>query len=288
MKAASPRGDGWGLGVRRQYLEACHLYAQYSLSDTLKPWLETVNNYERRLAKVKQEERRSEAPTRGRTSTGQYRSRIPLPPLGDLLPRSAHITAKVLTVVSAYHNLESTTFTKSRPTKTIVDGNTWRRPWQATAEAISFAFADRRNELNAYETHTEHLFNDNLPRFHWNIIRYDRPCIGSLILDETSSLIVSTMPTSQGSGTPTSSLLEQISSCTLPHHLAPGNRALAPAIELERYAENLTVAGVKGSTSAQHAANLVMTPTAVRRTVRSGEGPTKFSTSRPSLAGRLQ
>lgn len=95
---------------------------------------------------------------------------------------------EVLPVVSAYHNtdpqrsssnpfseaLESTTLTKPVPTKAIVDQVTWRRAWQATADAIIFAFATRRRELNQYEQHIQRLFDDNLTSFHRNIIQYDK------------------------------------------------------------------------------------------------------------------
>ncbi|KAJ3874547.1 hypothetical protein F5051DRAFT_335578, partial [Lentinula edodes] len=112
--------------------------------------------------------------------------------------------SEVHALVAAYHNpeaprlasnkfaeaLESSTFAKPAPTKAITDQNTWCRAWRATTDAISFAFADRRTELTAYEEHIGRLFDDNLASFHHNIINYDkavRQLIGSrrdILFDE--------------------------------------------------------------------------------------------------------
>ncbi|KAJ3908533.1 hypothetical protein F5879DRAFT_783867, partial [Lentinula edodes] len=86
--------------------------------------------------------------------------------------------------------LKSSTFAKPASTKAITDQASWRRAWRATADAISFAFADRCNELSAYEEHVGRLFDDNLPSFHHNVINYDkavRQLIGSrrdILFDE--------------------------------------------------------------------------------------------------------
>ncbi|GAW08474.1 protein [Lentinula edodes] len=86
--------------------------------------------------------------------------------------------------------LKSSTFAKPASTKAITDQASWRRAWRATADAISFAFADRCNELSAYEEHVGRLSDDNLPSFHHNVINYDkavRQLIGSrrdILFDE--------------------------------------------------------------------------------------------------------
>ncbi|KAE9404315.1 hypothetical protein BT96DRAFT_813719, partial [Gymnopus androsaceus JB14] len=95
---------------------------------------------------------------------------------------------EVLTMVTAYHNtdtsrmvsnpfaetLESTTLAKPTPLKAIIDQVTWRRAWQATSKAVAFAFAGRKEELDRYEDHMQHLFDDYCPPFHQNVIQYDR------------------------------------------------------------------------------------------------------------------
>ncbi|KAJ3859604.1 hypothetical protein EV359DRAFT_7658, partial [Lentinula novae-zelandiae] len=86
--------------------------------------------------------------------------------------------------------LKSSTLAKPASTKAITDQASWRRAWRATADAISFAFADRRSELIAYEEHVGRLFDDTLPNFHHNVINYDkavRQLIGSrrdILFDE--------------------------------------------------------------------------------------------------------
>ncbi|KAJ3851452.1 hypothetical protein EV368DRAFT_43117 [Lentinula lateritia] len=104
--------------------------------------------------------------------------------------------AEVHALVSTYHHpeaprpasnkfadaLELSTLVKPTPTKAIIDQITWRRAWRATADAISFAFTNRRSELVAYEEHIGRLFDDNLTSFHRNILNYDkavRQLIGS-------------------------------------------------------------------------------------------------------------
>ncbi|KAH7869239.1 uncharacterized protein C8R40DRAFT_1059897, partial [Lentinula edodes] len=106
--------------------------------------------------------------------------------------------AEVHALVATYHHpeaprpasnkfadaLELSTLAKPAPTKAIIDQTTWRRAWRATADAISFAFTNRRTELIAYEEHIGRLFDvdDNLTSFHRNIINYDkavRQLIGS-------------------------------------------------------------------------------------------------------------
>ncbi|KAE9400622.1 hypothetical protein BT96DRAFT_745646, partial [Gymnopus androsaceus JB14] len=70
--------------------------------------------------------------------------------------------------------LALTTLAKPAPSKAIVDEVTWRRAWHATKDAISFAFAERDKELDAYEKHIQHLFDDNHSSSHRNVLQYDR------------------------------------------------------------------------------------------------------------------
>ncbi|KIK66430.1 hypothetical protein GYMLUDRAFT_157598, partial [Collybiopsis luxurians FD-317 M1] len=57
--------------------------------------------------------------------------------------------------------------------KKIDNQNTWRRAWQATAEAIIFAFPSCRSEVFAYEQHIQKLFNCYVESLHLNILLYD-------------------------------------------------------------------------------------------------------------------
>ncbi|KAJ3725466.1 hypothetical protein C8R42DRAFT_575963 [Lentinula raphanica] len=70
--------------------------------------------------------------------------------------------------------LATTTLAKPVPIKEITDESTWYRAWSATAEAITFAFPSRSNEVQAYGRHILALFEATRPEFHGNIIRYDR------------------------------------------------------------------------------------------------------------------
>ncbi|KAJ3833252.1 hypothetical protein F5878DRAFT_633205 [Lentinula raphanica] len=70
--------------------------------------------------------------------------------------------------------LATTTLAKPVPTKEITDESTWYRAWSATAEAITFAFPSRSNEVQAYGRHILALFEATRPEFHGNVIRYDR------------------------------------------------------------------------------------------------------------------
>ncbi|KAJ3831735.1 hypothetical protein F5878DRAFT_549153, partial [Lentinula raphanica] len=114
--------------------------------------------------------------------------------------------AEVHAMVAARHNpiavappanafaeaLQFTSFARPADTKAITDMFAWTRAWLATANAVAFAFPNRREELNSYTLHIHQLFEDYHPSMHGSILLYDRAVrqlIGTrrdLLFDETA------------------------------------------------------------------------------------------------------
>ncbi|KIK62340.1 hypothetical protein GYMLUDRAFT_141693, partial [Collybiopsis luxurians FD-317 M1] len=69
---------------------------------------------------------------------------------------------------------ELTTLTKQAPTKKIDNQNAWQRAWQATADAIVFAFPSHRSEVSAYKKHIQKLFDRRVEALHPNILLYNK------------------------------------------------------------------------------------------------------------------